>query len=198
LNLTEVIAKICFLGVPTLIDKFTADDYRALPEGGHPRYQLVEGELIVSPSPSWLHQKILLNLFRILDAHLGKQPIGEIAIAPVDVYLTEHDVLQPDLLFISKERSHLIREDGVHGAPDLVIEILSPSNAQLDKTRKRIIYAAGGVRELWLVDPILRQIHLYEFAKNSTKAIQILDDDDLLQSSVLVGCAAPVGNVFRS
>src|SRR6185436_8784401 len=99
----------------TADDLMTVEEYRAMPEGP-PYYQLIEGELIMSPSPNWSHQTIIANIFRILDAYLQRNPIGILRFAPMDVYLSEHTVVQPDVFFISNAKKGLIAADGVHGA----------------------------------------------------------------------------------
>ncbi len=173
----------------------TVEDYRATPEGA--RYQLVEGELVMAPAPNRFHQDIVLNLADTLRTHARARGLGKVYVAPFDVYLGEHDVFQPDVLFVSNERLHIFTDDGAHGAPDLVIEVLSPSQAQLDKKRKRGVYARAGVKEMWLVDPILLQIHLYDFAKNSVRAVRLVDEDETFETPLLPGLAIAAADVFR-
>jgi len=177
------------------LEQLTVEDYRATPEGT--RYQLVEGELIMAPAPNRFHQDIVLNLAEILRIHLHQRPGGKVYIAPFDVYLSEHDVVQPDVIFVSNERKHILADDGAHGAPDLVIEVISPSNAQLDKKRKRGVYARAGVKEFWLVDPILLQIHLYDFARDQAKPVRIVDEEESLETPLLPGLVVAAVDVFR-
>lgn len=174
----------------------TADDYRALPEGG-PRYQLIEGELHMGPAPNSFHQEIVWNFSQILGQYIRERPVGRIYLAPYDVYLSEHDVVQPDLLFISKDRQHLRKEDGLHGAPDLVIEVVSVSTSRLDKKTKRAVYARTGVKEMWLIDPILQQIHVYEFARDAAKAVRLVEDDEVFESALLPGLKVSAAEVFK-
>jgi Uma2 family endonuclease len=177
-------------------DLLTVADYRATPDGT--RYQLVEGDLyLMSPAPTRFHQDIVLNLAEILRTFLRTHPIGKVYISPIDVYLDEHNVVQPDVVFVSNERQEILTDDGMHGAPDLTIEVISPSNAQLDKTAKRRVYARHGVKELWLVDPTLRQIHLYNFARDPAKAVRILDDDESFDSAQLPGLMISAAEVFK-
>ncbi|MGH8021025.1 MAG: Uma2 family endonuclease [Opitutaceae bacterium] len=180
---------------PAKAEPLTVEDYRATPEGT--RYQLVEGELHMAPAPNRFHQDVVLNLVRILDAHVRTHRLGKVYVAPIEVYLGEHDVFQPDVLFVSNERSHVLAEDGLHGAPDLVIEILSPSNAQLDKRTKRRVYARVGVKELWLVDPILLQIHVYDFARDPNRAVRLVDEDETFETLLLPGLTIAAPEVFR-
>src|SRR6188768_3316431 len=106
--------------------KLTADELATFPSDGK-RYEIVEGELHVSPSPGRRHQTVVRALFRLLDGHALRTVSGETFMAPDDVRLSDADVVQPDVLFIRRERSQIYREQAVEGAPDLVIEVLSPS-----------------------------------------------------------------------
>ena len=174
----------------------TVADYRATPDGQ--RFQLIEGQLYhTAPAPNLFHQDIAGKIYRLLSDHVEKQRLGRVFIAPCDVYLSEHNVVQPDVLFVAAARVEILRDDGIHGAPDLVVEIVSPSTAQLDKTAKRRVYARTGVKEMWLVDPILRQIHLYDFACDPAKAVRILDDDETFVSALLPDLTLAAAEVFQ-
>jgi Uma2 family endonuclease len=174
----------------------TVEDYRATPEGP-PWFQLVDGEFIMAPSPTLFHQRITGSLYRMLTRYLDKHPRGELFLAPLDVYLTPHDVFQPDLVYVVKERAHILAPDGIHGAPELVIEILSPSTADLDKTRKRKIYARVGVRELWLIDPTEREIQIYEPAKGAGKPARTVARDGVLETPLFPGLKISLVDVFK-
>jgi Uma2 family endonuclease len=142
--------------------KYTADDYRTLPATG-PRHQLVDGELIrMTPAPSYRHQALQAELLMRLRSFVRTHGLGDVVGAPIDVYLSEHDVFQPDVLFLSTARKARIASDGVHGAPDLVIEVLSPSTRHLDQGQKKRTWAKHGVIELWTVDPEEESITRYE------------------------------------
>jgi Uma2 family endonuclease len=177
------------------LDLLTVEDYRATPEGS--RYQLVEGELIRAPAPNRFHQEIISNLHVLLSNHVRTHRLGKVYFAPFDVYLGEHDVFQPDVIFVSKERHHIFTDDGAHGAPDLVIEIISPSSAQLDKKQKRRVYAQAGVKEMWLVDPILLQIHLYDFARDPAKPVRMVDEDETFATPILPGLTLAAAEIFK-
>jgi len=131
--------------------KFTYKDYKNLPESETKRYELIEGELITVPSPNFKHQSISGNLEFILRKFIQKKNLGTIIYAPFDVHLGDN-VIQPDILFVSRERSYIITEEKIKGAPDLVIEILSPATIQRDRTCKRTLYAQYGVQKYWIVD----------------------------------------------
>lgn len=173
----------------------TVEDYRATPEGK--RYQLVEGDLHMAPAPSFYHGEIALNIATIIKNFLAQNPLGKVAAAPSDVYLSEHNVVQPDVYFIARQNLGIIAADGVHGAPDLVIEVLSPSNALLDKRAKRSVYARAGVKELWLVDPILLQIQRYDFSRDPAKPVQFIEETESLTTPLLPGLTISAADVFR-
>ncbi len=142
----------------------TAADYQRLtpPPGLGPQFQLVDGELLPMAAPTVLHQEILLNLCVLISIYLRTNRVGRIYPAPCDVYLDEHNVFQPDILYVSRERASLVAKEGVRGAPDLVVEILSPSSKTLDRRKKQAIYARLGVRELWLIDPDTRTLEVFD------------------------------------
>lgn len=174
----------------------TVEDYRATPEGK--RYQLIEGELYaMSPSPKFIHQVIAWNLVGIFNRYLERHPVGRAFFAPFDVYLSDNDVVQPDVFFVAKDALKLVQEDGVHGAPDLVIEILSPSSAQLDKKQKRRVYARAGVKEMWLVDPSLLQIQRYDFARDTAKPVELIEEDETFSTPLLPGLTFAAAEIFK-
>lgn len=125
--------------------------FKSLPEGT--RVQLIENNLIMTPASFVNHQRIHREIFSSLLGFLKTNPIGEIFGAPLDVYLDSKNALQPDIMFISNRNRGIIRDDGLHGAPDLVIEILSKSTAKYDLHEKRKVYERSGVLEYWIVDP---------------------------------------------
>ena len=130
--------------------KFTYADYRNTPDDK--RYELLDGDLVMTPAPGTAHQRVSRNLTMLLGRSVELTGSGEIFVAPFDVVLSDTDVVQPDLLFVSNERAHIITDENLRGAPDLVVEILSPSTAERDQTFKRSLYAKHGVKEYWLVD----------------------------------------------
>ncbi len=181
--------------MPSVSGLLTVEDYRATPEGA--RYQLVEGELIMAPAPNIAHQTITFNLGRLIADHLDSKPVGRVFVAPVDVHLSGHDVVQPDVLFVAKANAGLIREDGVHGAPDLVIEVLSPASAQIDSKVKKRLYARHGCKELWLVDPLLSQIQIYDFARDTAKPTRLIADHEKFTTPLLPGLTLSAAAVFK-
>lgn len=130
---------------------YTYEDYVRLPEGAP--VQLIGGELIMTPAPGKRHQRILLELAFLFKEFLHGKDIGELAVAPRDVYFSPQETYQPDILFIARERAEISAEDKVNGAPDLVVEILAPSTAYYDLKKKYKAYEKYGVKEYWIVDP---------------------------------------------
>ena len=163
------------------------------------RYELIDGELIaMAPAPDRDHQGVLVTLTLLIGNFLARVDLGRLYVAPRDVYLTDTDIVQPDLLFISNERLDIDTERPVRGAPDLVIEIRSPSTANRDWTTKRQLYARHGVREYCIVDPDARTVTLMVSNGGNLNVAKVLGENDALVSSVLEGFSAPVGEVFRS
>lgn len=142
---------------------FRRQDYEALPD--EPRCELIYGSFYVSPSPSLLHQTILGLLYEALRRVVGSSG-GRVFFAPLDVALAEHTVVQPDLTYVSRERREILGER-IEGAPDLLVEILSPGTARRDRGEKLRLYAESGVREYWVVDPAERQIEFLENREGS-------------------------------
>ncbi len=126
--------------------------YKSLPEGTH--IQLIENNLVMSPAPKDIHQKVLDKIYRRLGNFVEEKELGETRTAPYDVYLDEFNVYQPDIIFIAGENAGKINEDGLHGSPDMIIEILSLGTAKEDKITKKIVYERCGVKEYWIVDPV--------------------------------------------
>lgn len=174
----------------------TATDYRELPEGP-PFSQLIEGDLIVSPSPDRFHQHILINLAVVIRTYLEKNPVGKLVIAPSDVRLTETDVYQPDLYFVSNERRSILTRQGTDGAPDLVVEILSTASARYDRGLKREIYARTGVTELWIVDPEARQFQIYHLAETPDEPTMTCAEGQPFSSRLFPGLVIDTARVFR-
>lgn len=135
----------------------TLDDFMAL--GDEVRAELIAGELYMTPSPTPPHQSVAANLHLILGPHVREQNLGTMWIAPLDVHLPSGDIVQPDLIFISTASAPIV-QDWIRGVPDLLIEIVSPSNAERDRFVKRALYAENGVREYWIVDPDSRTIEV--------------------------------------
>lgn len=140
--------------------KLTYADYVRLPDDGL-RHEIIDGEHYVTPSPSVRHQQISGRLFHLIQLHLDTHPIGAIFYAPLDALLSEFDIVVPDLIYISNERSRYLTSKNLQGPPNLVIEILSPSTARRDQRLKHDLYERVGVEEYWLVDPARDVVDVY-------------------------------------
>jgi Uma2 family endonuclease len=165
--------------------KFTYRDYRSLPESETKRFELWEGELVLVPSPTTYHQHISKRLEIALIEYVEGRGLGEVFHAPLDVILSEEIVLQPDIIFIAREHSEIIAEEGIRGAPDLVVEILSPTTAERDRTYKRTLYARYGIREYWLVDSQEKTIEVLEWTESGYRRSGLYRDDEVLSSPLL-------------
>ena len=177
--------------------KFTWEHYRTAPEDK--RYELLDGELLMTPAPNLKHQRVQFRLGSRLGRFIEERALGELFFAPCDVVLSNHDVVQPDLLFVSRERAHLLRGgDAVRGAPDLVVEILSPATADRDRGYKHALYARHGVTEYWLVDPLDETIMIHRLEDGVTAAADTFGRGQTLRSPLLAGFELDMDAVFPS
>ncbi len=160
------------------------------------RYELLDGKLVSSPSPRELHQYTLGRLFLQLGTFVYGRNLGKVYCSPFDVVLSETDVVRPDLLFVSRTRAGIITADNVRGAPDLVIEILSPVTADRDGTLKLDLYARHGVREYWIVDPDAMTVMLLWRGRGRFDVVGIYGAEQSLRSPTLRGFIIPLQEIF--
>ncbi len=177
--------------------KFTYAEYRALPETG-PRYQLIGGELLMSPAPSFRHQLVVARILAALLTFVEARRLGSVVGSPIDVILTEQDVLQPDIAYTSAGRKSIIAKEGIRGGPDLTVEALSPTTARLDLGPKRVLYARHGVTEYWVVDPDANRIDVYRLQENAEKPQRTLGATDTLTTPLLPGFSLDLAGVFAA
>jgi Uma2 family endonuclease len=177
------------------IPLLTYEQFRELPDDGK-RYELIRGEVHLSPSPTTKHQWISHNLDLSLGPFVLKNGLGEVLAAPLDVRLSDDTALQPDLIFVSNARIGIIQEDFIAGAPDLVVEILSPSTAAHDRATKLRLYAEAGVPEVWFLDANARTVELLKLHGNKYLVDSILAGDDVLTSNLFPGWALPLSELF--
>lgn len=137
-------------------------DFAALPDDGN-RYEVIDGELHVTPAPRPLHQRIATKLAIVLEPFVEHHRLGWVVTGPVDVLFGPRDYLEPDLIFLRRENEAFLSERGIEGPPDLVVEILSPSTAPRDRGIKRERYALHGVPEYWIVDAAARTVEVHRF-----------------------------------
>jgi len=179
----------------TETQKYTYEDYSKLPEGAP--YQLINGELIMSPSPSTYHQKIAINITVILNKYVEKNKLGALLFSPVDVYFNEYETYQPDIIFISKERKQIIKENRIEGAPDLVIEILSENNAYYDLKHKKNIYEKYGVKEYRIVDPIEKSVEIFENKGKKFVPLESKKEKGEINSKMFKGLKIDTETIFK-
>ena len=174
--------------------KFTYEDYKHTPEDK--RYELLDGELIMVPAPKVTHQRGSRKIGTPLNIFVEENDLGEVFYAPTDVVLSNTDVVQPDILFVSKERSYIITEDNIRGAPDLVVEVLSPSTAQRDRTLKRTLYALHGVPEYWQADTDAKNVLVLTLVNGEYKVAGIYGEGQTLVSPLLPGFSLEIDRIF--
>ena len=177
--------------------KLTYDDFVQFPDDGM-RHELIDGEHFVTPSPNIGHQRILRRLSMAIANWLERRPIGEVFFAPLDVVFTKFDVVEPDLLYVSKARAQdLLTEKHALGA-DLVVEIGSPGTRRRDETLKLQLYQRSGVVEYWFVDPEHEVVRVYIRTGDRFEVPRELkaDRDDVLSTALLPGFQLRLGKIF--
>lgn len=174
--------------------QWTVDDFLQLEESNLP-CELINGELFMSPAPNLTHQVVLSNLNDVIKAYARKTE-GIAMFSPVDVYLDNKNVFQPDLLYVKKENLSILTERGLNGAPDLAVEIISPSNSFKDRNQKRKLYQKFGVKEYWIVDPGNRTIEIYDFSTDETPVLY-LAEEGIVTSHLLPGLSFNFADLFN-
>jgi Uma2 family endonuclease len=174
--------------------KLTVADYMNMPDDV--RYQLIDGELILAPSPTNRHQAVTLELAVALRQFVRRNSLGIVRIAPLDVILAEHEVFQPDILFVSNDRRAIMTPANIQGAPDLVVEILSPSTRRNDRGHKLGVYSRCGVREYWIVDPDAGLVEVLSAGDSGLALAATFSFEDVLVSPLLPGLAVELDQVL--
>lgn len=174
--------------------KITYQDYLQLPD--EKRYEVLEGDLRMVPAPGTGHQRMLGRLYRAVGDFAESHGLGSVYFAPVDVVLDEDSVVQPDLLVVLNQNLPRIKPEGVFGAPDLVVEILSPSNAHRDRGIKRRLYGRYGVQEYWIVDPQERTVEVTSLHDGHLETWSIFPAGATLRSPLFPAFTLPVDTIF--
>ena len=175
--------------------KYTYQDYFNLPDDGK-RYELINGELVMTPAPNTMHQNIIVKLIYEIERFLQQQKIGKLLCAPTDVRFSDTNILQPDIIFIPNGRSGIIKENMIDGPPDLIIEILSPATAYYDLLEKKEIYEQSGVKEYWIVDPKKLRIDVYRNIGQRFELNQRIESAGIAKSLVIEGFEVSLENIF--
>jgi Uma2 family endonuclease len=178
--------------------KLTHDDFLLFPDDGQ-RHELIDGEHYVTPTPILRHQLIVGNLYYGIRTYLESHPIGTAIGVPLDVILSRHDVVEPDLLYVSNERGKQILQDWARGAPDLVVEVSSPSTRRRDETLKLRLYERFGVLEYWFVDSRRDAIVIHRRQGDAfTRPIELSREaGDVLTTPLLPALELPLAQIFK-
>jgi Uma2 family endonuclease len=174
--------------------RYTYEDYALLPDDR--RYEVIDGELYLTPAPTPYHQLVKQRIEGFLLEHVEEQRLGRILDAPCDVVLSQFDVLQPDIFFISTARMGVIGEKYISDAPDLVVEVLSPGTSKRDRFIKAKRYARFGVRELWIADPRKKTIEVFVNTEDGFRREASYAGGAVLSSPLLPGLEVPLARVF--
>jgi Uma2 family endonuclease len=186
----------------TTSTRLTYADLVAMPDDGK-RHELIDGEHYVTPSPTLRHQLVLANLHLDLGGYVEANNLGQVFFAPLDVVLSDYDVVEPDLLFVTTERLERIGRAYIHGAPDLAVEVLSPGTRKIDATKKLRLYEKFGVAEYWMIDPEAEWVEVYRAGTAGGHGLQqaarLLRErgDGPLTSPLFPGLALQLDRLFR-
>lgn len=173
--------------------KLTYQDYLQYPDDGK-HHEIIDGEHYMTAAPFFSHQYYLKKIVHQMENYLNKTNQGIVLFAPLDVILSDYDVVQPDILYVSKDNYPVIKEKGVFGTPDLVVEILSASTEQRDKKLKMDLYARYGIPGYWIVDPNEKLVFQYIFKENRYFRNSVCDKK--LTSVVIPGLTLDLEKVF--
>jgi Uma2 family endonuclease len=176
--------------------RFTYSDYLQLPEDN--RYEILDGEIYVVPAPNIRHQRLSKRIVGFLIRQIEETGHGEILPAPCDVVFSDENVVQPDILFVRKERLGIIGEANIREAPDLVVEILSPGTRGRDLEIKRKLYARFGVQEYWIVDPEAATVEVLVWSDMGYASAGVYCSRDRLLSPLLPELNLPVAEIFKN
>ncbi|MCB9727469.1 MAG: Uma2 family endonuclease [Deltaproteobacteria bacterium] len=175
--------------------RLTVQDYLELPDDGR-RYELLDGEIVTTPAAVPRHQRIVGRLYRALVSQLDGRAGGETLIAPIDVVLDTGTVVQPDVLWIARERLSIIGEKCIEGPPDLVVEVLSPSTRRRDVLTKSTLYARFGVRMYWIADPDLDRLERYRLEDDTYVHLGTEQAPNAVEPAELPGLRLDLAHVF--
>lgn len=159
-------------------------------------YELLNGEIVKYSAPESKHQIISANLFRKFDNYVFEKKLGRVLYAPISVFLEEYSAPQPDLLFVATKNSKIIQQKGVMGAPDLVVEIVSPGSVVRERVHKKEIYERAGVPEYWIVDPKYFSVEIYEHTPSGYSLFHDVEGEGAVKSKVIKGLEIDVSTIF--
>ncbi len=174
---------------------FTYQDYIHFPDNGK-RYQIIHGEVYMTPAPVPYHQRIIIKLSEILDEFVVKNNLGVVFIAPCDILLSDEDIVQPDIFFISNENLDIIKEKYIEGVPDLAVEIISPYTQKLDKIFKKKLYETYRVKEYWIVEPDKKTMEIFSHTGRIYDFRGIYEAGDMVASDLIKGLKFNLSEIF--
>jgi Uma2 family endonuclease len=182
--------------MPTSIKPFTYDDYLALPDDGR-RYEVIEGDLSMTPAPSPRHQEIQAWLSARMVLHVRQYSLGKVYVSPIDVALSLIDIVQPDILFVAKDRMHIVARRNIVGIPDLIVEILSPTSRERDQVDKLALYQRYALPEYWIVDPEAETVETFLYQGTQLERIDTFKMGNELPAHQIAGFRLDVAEIFR-
>lgn len=162
---------------------WTYADYRLMPDDGK-RYEIIEGDLLVTPAPTTTHQTVSKRIQLALMLQIEEKGLGAVFDAPIDLIASETTTVQPDLVVVRQQRRNIITERGIEGPPDLVVEILSPTTERVDRSRKRKLYAAIGVAEYWIADPTSHTVEVLALHAEGYRTVGVFGPGQALRSTL--------------
>lgn len=180
--------------------RFVYEDYKSLPESMAKRYELLDGEILMVPAPTTTHQFLSRNVAYLLHGFVRQHALGTVLSSPVDVVFGEGDareIIQPDVLYVSVARANIILVEEIRGAPDLIVEVLSPGTETRDRTYKKHLYGRYGVPEYWIVDPVSETVEVYQSSGAKFDDPRIYRSDDRLNSTLFIGLDINLREVFQ-
>jgi Uma2 family endonuclease len=175
--------------------RFTADDIWDAPDDGD-RYEVIDGDLYVTPPPDYLHQRGLGNLHITVGFYLRGHDLGYVVAAPIGVKLDAGSGVQPDLVFVSRERAGIITQRGIEGAPDLVVEVLSPSTAANDRGIKMRRYAAAGIPHYWMLNPRARNLEAYRLGPDGYELVGTFGVEAVFRPELFPGLEIAIADLW--
>jgi Uma2 family endonuclease len=175
--------------------RWTYDDYAALPDDGN-RYEIVNGVLYITPSPSWSHQGVVGEIFAYLRTYVKLAGLGKVFVAPLDVELASNTVFQPDVVVLLNESLGKLKGNHIIGAPDLVVEVASPGTSTHDRHNKQLAYARAAIPEYWIVDSVAQTVEVWIWEAGTYRALGIFQGKMTLPSQVVPGLSVHVEQFF--
>lgn len=173
---------------------WTYEDYLALDDDT--RYEIIKGELIIVPAPSLYHQRLSREIEMAFIQYVEHHDLGEVFDAPVDVILDDKNTVQPDIVFVATENSHILQYKGIFGAPDLIVEIISPSSLYRDTHQKKELYERFGVKEYWIVDMGNTAIEVFSLENQTYELFSFAAEKGVITSKIIEGFELEISKIM--